>query len=201
MEFMKGINDNYYELAIVDPPYGIKRDIANNSNKGKNGFNEYHSTNWDCLKPNKEYFNELFRISRNQIIWGGNYFTEFLKNKMCWIVWDKKQDNFSFSDGELAYTSFNTKLRFFRCSRSYATSSEGGRIHPTQKPVALYKWLLTNYAKENDKILDTHGGSFSIAIACHDMKFDLDICELDKDYYKAGLKRLNDHKSQLQFDF
>jgi site-specific DNA-methyltransferase (adenine-specific) len=201
MEFMKGINDNYYELAIVDPPYGIKRDIANNSNKGKNGFNEYHSTNWDCLKPNKEYFNELFRISRNQIIWGGNYFTEFLKNKMCWIVWDKKQDNFSFSDGELAYTSFNTKLRFFRCSRSYATSSEGGRIHPTQKPVALYKWLLTNYAKENDKILDTHGGSFSIAIACHDMKFDLDICELDKDYYEAGLKRLNGHKSQLQFDF
>lgn len=117
---------------------------------------------------------------------------------MCWIVWDKKQDNFSFSDGELAYTSFNTKLKFFRCSRSYATSSEGGRIHPTQKPVKLYEWILINYAKEGDKILDTHLGSGSIAIACHNLGFDLTACELDKDYFNDAIKRLDNHRAQIR---
>ena len=196
MELMSRYPDNYFELAIVDPPYGIGIDKAMNANKGKQGFNEYHSTNWDNSKPDKNYFNELKRVSKNQIVWGGNYFTEFLEDKMCWIVWDKKQDNFSFSDGELAYTSFNTKLKFFRCSRSYATSSEGGRIHPTQKPIKLYEFLLMNYAKEGDKILDTHLGSGSIALACHNLKFELTACELDKEYYLAAWRRIEQHAAQ-----
>ena len=198
MQLMARYEDNHFDLAIVDPPYGIGADKANNSNKGNNGFNEYHKTDWDNSKPNQEYFDELKRVSKNQIIWGANYFTDFLENKMCWIVWDKKQDNFSFSDGELAYTSFNTKLKFFRCSRSYATSAEGGRIHPTQKPIKLYEWLLMNYAKEGDKILDTHLGSGSITIACHNLKYDLTACELDKEYYDAAMKRLSNHQLQTK---
>jgi len=196
MELMARYEDNHFDLAIVDPPYGIGADKANNSNNGNFGFNKYHSTDWDSSRPNLEYFNELKRVSRNQIIWGANYFTEFLENKMCWIVWDKKQDNFSFSDGELAYTSFDAKLKFFRCSRSFARNSEGGRIHPTQKPIALYKWLLSNYAKEGDLILDTHVGSASSLIACEQMGFDYVGCELDPEYYEKACERIKEETAQ-----
>jgi site-specific DNA-methyltransferase (adenine-specific) len=199
MEGMKQYPDNYFDLCIVDPPYGIGADKANNSNKGKFGYNEYHTTDWDNSKPTKEYFNELYRVSKNQIIWGANYFTEFLKNKMCWIVWDKKQDNFSFSDGELAYTSYDTKLKFFRCSRSFATSSEGGRIHPTQKPVKLYEWLLFNYSSPEHKILDTHLGSASHAIAWHYFQKGGEFVgfELDEEYFDKSIKRIEQETAQI----
>ena len=130
---------------------------------------------------------------------GGNYMTEFLPPKMCWLLWDKGQRDFSLADGELAWTSFNKALRIFTMPRGAALSDankSGGRLHPTQKPVKLYEWLLMNYAKENDKILDTHLGSGSIAIACHNLGYDLTGCELDKDYYEAAIKRIEQHKQQ-----
>ena len=211
MEYMKTIPDNHFDLAIVDPPYGIGADKAQNNaalsrikaegkSKAGRGWKLYHETDWDNEIPPDEYWDELFRVSKNQIVWGGNYFTEYLPPKMGWILWDKGQRNFSLADGELAWTSFDKALRIFEMSRGKALAKNnetGGRFHPTQKPVALYKWLLTNYAKQGDKILDTHFGSLSIGIACHDLEFDLTACELDKDYYEAGKKRLINHQKQL----
>jgi len=187
MEYMAGLPDNYYELSIVDPPYGIGRD---GGETGKN-WKLYEQKKWDNATPPKEYFSELFRTSKNQIIWGANYFTEMLPASMGWIFWDKGQ-NLTMSDGELAYSSFDRALRRKTINRCMI-GNYGGLLHPTQKPVALYKWLLKNYAKPGDKILDTHGGSMSIAIACYDLGFDLTLCELDKDYFEAGKKRFNDH--------
>jgi site-specific DNA-methyltransferase (adenine-specific) len=200
MLLMARYPDNYFDLAIVDPPYGIGADKAQNAGGEKYGYKKYKETDWDSSIPNIEYFNELKRISKNQIVWGGNYMTEFLKPSMGWVLWDKGQRDFSLADGELAWTSFNKALRIFTMPRGTAladANNNGGKIHPTQKPVKLYEWLLINYAKENDKILDTHLGSGSIAIACHNLKFDLTACELDKDYYDASLKRLYNHQSQL----
>jgi len=154
--------------------------------------------NWDNEIPKKEYFNELFRVSKNQIIWGGNYFIQHLKNTRCFIFWDKKNGDNFMSDGELAWTSFNSSVRRYQYNHIQEYNAGIERIHPTQKPVALYKWLLKNYANEGDKILDTHLGSGSIAIACHDLGFDLTACELDTDYYNAAMKRIEDHKKQLQ---
>ena len=209
MELMARYPNNYFDLAIVDPPYGI--DISQELFKrgqscAANRYKEHKNKDWDKSIPNKQYFNELFRISKNQIVWGGNYMTEFLPSKMGWIVWDKMQYNFSFAHGELAWSSFDSKLKIFR----YARGNESGfapkstdidkqfaNIHPTQKPIKLYEWLLMNYAKQGDKILDTHLGSGSIAIACYNLKFDLTACELDKDYFDASLKRLKQHQSQL----
>lgn len=197
MEYMATQPDNAFDLAIVDPPYGIGADKANNANKGKFGFNQYHDTDWDKAKPNKEYFDELFRVSKNQIVWGGNYFSEFLPPKMCWIVWDKKQDNFSFSDGELAWTSFNTKLKFFRWSRSATVAKEGDRIHPTQKAIQLYKFCLANYAEKGQRILDTHLGSGSSAIAAHYFGCDFVGMEIDKDYFEAAQARFDKETRQI----
>ncbi len=190
MEFMRNVPDKYYDLAIVDPPYGINADVkqnkaadarirSNGKSKAGRGWALYKTTEWDKSKPIKNYWEELFRISKNQIVFGGNYFTEFLPPSMGWIVWKA--------------------LRIFEMSRGKSlvnNKESGGRFHPTQKPVALYKWILTKYAKQGNKILDTHGGSMSISIACHDLGFDLDLCELDKDYYQAGVKRYNLHTSQ-----
>ena len=161
--------------------------------KNKTEKNYYKDNDWD-IAPKKEYFNELFRVSKNQIIWGGNYFVEHLKNFRCFIFWDKTIHGNSYSDGELAWTSFDKVARYYRKNIAQVTSE--GRVHPTQKPVTLYEWLLMNYAKEGDKILDTHLGSGSIALACHNLKFDLTACELDKEYYKAAMKRLEQHKNQ-----
>jgi site-specific DNA-methyltransferase (adenine-specific) len=200
MSLMARYPDNYFNLAIVDPPYGIGADKAQNAGGEKYGYKKYKETDWDSSIPNIEYFNELKRISKNQIVWGGNYMTEFLNPSMGWVLWDKGQRDFSLADGELAWTSFNKALRIFTMPRGTAladANNNGGKIHPTQKPVKLYEWLLMNYAKENDKILDTHLGSGSIAIACHNLKFDLTACELDKEYYEASLKRLHNHQSQL----
>jgi site-specific DNA-methyltransferase (adenine-specific) len=147
----------------------------------------------------KEYFDELFRVSKNQIIWGGNYMTEFLPPSMGWIIWDKGQRDFTLADGEMAWTSFNKAMRIFEFSRASCIKSNNTmteKFHPTAKPFELYKWILDKYAKEGDKILDTHLGSMSIAIACHDYGFELTGCELDPEYYAKGIERIKNHVSQ-----
>jgi site-specific DNA-methyltransferase (adenine-specific) len=188
MALMARYPDNYFELAIVDPPY--KEEV-----KGlKAGFNR-SDFNYKALStpPIEEYIKELFRVSNNQIMWGFNYYLELLPNTDCCIFWNKHQ-NGHFSEGELAWSSIG-KTRMF--DRAYQKDI-GNKIHPTQKPVALYKWILDKYAKQGDKILDTHLGSGSIAIACHDYGFDLTACELDPDYFNAAIKRLTDHQKQLK---
>ena len=193
MQLMARYEDNHFDLAIVDPPYGIGDRLVDGGGKRKARFdNNRSSVKWDEV-PTKEYFNELIRVSKNQIIWGSNYFN--LPPTRCNVIWDKMQI-FTGSDFELAWTSFNKASKAFRMSRIEAYSK--GKIHPTQKPIKLYEWLLTNYANESDKILDTHLGSGSIAIACHNLKYDLTACELDKEYYEASLKRLSQHTAQLR---
>ena len=201
MQFMRNIPDKYYDLAIVDPPYGIGEDGAKNHSRGKLAkAKKYNDKKWDREIPHYTYFDELRRVSIHQIIWGGNYF--YLGKTNCWIVWDKLNGDNDFADCELAWTSFNSAVRKFEYR--WAGMLQGNmknkeiRIHPTQKPVALYKWLLDKYAKQGDKILDTHGGSMSISIACHDYGFDLDLCELDKDYFESGKKRLENHMLQTK---
>ncbi len=184
--------DKYFDLAIVDPPYGIDINVSMGRRKGDKKSDYHKFAGNDRSIPEKQYFNELFRISKNQIIWGGNYMTEFLKPSPCWLLWDKGfSEDVTFAQFEMAWTSFNSSAKKFN-----RHSSQQYRIHPTQKPVALYKWLLDKYAKQGDKILDTHLGSGSIAIACHDYGFNLTACELDKDYYDAAIKRINNHISQ-----
>lgn len=194
MQLMARYPDKYFELAIIDPPYGINRD----GHRGDKKFNwkHYEFGNWDNEPPDILYFKELFRVSKNQIIWGANYFPQMLKPSGGWIYWDKGQ-KLTMSDGELAFSSFDKALRSITLNRCFI-GTNGGNIHPTQKPVALYKWLLSNYAKAGDKILDTHLGSGSIAIACADLGFDLTACELDTDYFNAAAKRLQTHLNQAQ---
>mgnify|MGYP003625028483 FL=1 len=192
MELMKRYPDNYFELAIVDPPYGINVNNSMGRRKGEKK-SPHKKVDWDNEIPSKEYFIELFRISKNQIIWGGNYFTDYLTPSKCWILFDKLfSEDLTFSQFELAWASFDSMTKKF----TY-TPARIKRIHPTQKPVKLYEWLLMRYAKEGDKILDTHLGSASIAIACHNLGFDLVGCELDKEYYEAACKRLKRHQQQL----
>lgn len=192
MDLLKQTPDKYYDLAIVDPPYGI----GAGKEKPHNGWKDYGIKHWDNQSPNKTYFKELSRVSQNQIIWGANHFiSKMPKDFSCFIIWDKGQRNFSLADGEMAWTSFKKAARIFNYSRARALQE--GKIHPTQKPVQLYKWLLQNYAKEGDTILDTHFGSLSIGIACHDMGFELTAIELDEDYYEAGKNRLINHQRQL----
>ena len=155
---------------------------------------------WNNDIPSPDYFNELQRISENQIIWGGNYYSNLLSNSRCWIVWDKDNGGSSFADAELAWTSFDKTISIYKFTWHGMIQGDmknkETRIHPTQKPVALYKWLLKNYAKEGDSILDTHGGSFSLRIACHDMGFDFTGYEIDKDYFDAAEKRFQNHIQQ-----
>jgi len=199
MELMAKYPDGYFDLAIVDPPYGI--DLANmnmgigNTPKASKAKNrKWKAKDWDNAIPSDEYFKELFRVSKNQIIWGGNYFNLGICNKF--IIWDKEiPEGLSFSDCEYAWTSFNGANKIFRYS-AYLNKSE--KFHPTQKPPQLYKWLLDKYAKPNDKILDTHLGSGSIAIACHDYGFELVGAELDEEYYKKGIERVKNHVNQLK---
>jgi len=205
MELMSRYEDNYFDLAIVDPPYMDSLNTANwgeraaKQNKFKNNKGKYFQSTFEDKKPNDKYFSELMRVSKNQIIWGGNYFT--LPISRGWVFWLKgKQDNF-FSDGELAWTSFDRVLKCFDFLWNGMLQGDMKnkeiKIHPTQKPVKLYEWLLMNYAKEGDKILDTHLGSGSIAIACHNLRYDLIACELDKEYYQTAMKRIEKHKQQL----
>ena len=184
MEFMAGLPDKAFDLAIVDPPYGIG--IASNPVRQQHDRKE-----WDAAIPSQEYFAELQRVSADQIVWGGNYFP--LPPTQCFLVWDKVQPfDFSLAMCEQAWTSFRQPAKILRLP----IAAERGKIHPTQKPVALYRWLLKNYAKPGQRILDTHGGSMSIAIACDIEGYDLTLCELDKDYFEAGKKRLEQHQAQ-----
>jgi site-specific DNA-methyltransferase (adenine-specific) len=197
MLLMARYPDNYFDLAIVDPPYGL--DLANmnmgigNTKKASKAKNrKWKPKDWDNEIPKDEYFLELFRVSKNQIIWGGNYFNLGVCNKF--IIWDKEiPEGLSFSDCEYAWTSFSGANKIFRYS-AYLNKNE--KFHPTQKPPQLYKWILDKYAKQGDKILDTHLGSGSIAIACHDYGFDLTACELDSEYYEKAVQRIKNHISQ-----
>jgi site-specific DNA-methyltransferase (adenine-specific) len=197
MDFMRDVPDNYYELAIVDPPYGINMGMGHKGSEKRGDKNKYKTfAGCDNSIPTKEYFDELFRVSKNQIIWGANYMTKFLEPKASWIIWDKKQpEDFSMAMAELAWSSFGSPMKIYQ---KRVVGADDVRVHPTQKPVALYKWLLDKYAKPNDKILDTHGGSMSIAIACHDYGFDLDLCELDKEYFDKGVQRVKNHVAQTK---
>jgi len=203
MDLLKRTPDKYYELSIVDPPYGICRDGQDETfTKNKKHKRKFHAKKeWDNSKPKKKYFNELKRVSKNQIIWGANYFVEFLtQGTMGWIFWYKGQEGLTMSDGEIAFTSFQKATRQIKINRGFIAKN-GGSIHPTQKPVKLYEWLLMNYAKEGDKILDTHRGSASLDIACHNLGFDLVTCELDTDYFNDGNKRLKQHQNQQVIKF
>lgn len=186
--------DKYFNLAICDPPYGIGRDGAARTTSKHGGRKMHIFKNWDTSRPCAEYFAELFRVSENQIIWGGNYFVEYLPPSMGWVFWDKGQ-RICNSDGELAYTSFNKALRAVEFNRVELLLE--GTIHPTQKPIKLYTWLLKNYAKQGDKILDTHLGSGSSRIAAYKAGFDFTGFELDKDYYEAQEKRFKTFTDQL----
>jgi site-specific DNA-methyltransferase (adenine-specific) len=198
LEAMKGMPDKAFELAIVDPPYSELCNLHEGSSSdmehgwGKNWASNKHFQ-WN-KRPPAEYFIELKRVSENQIIWGGNYFINDLQDTSCVILWDKGQRDFSLADAEMAWTSFKKPLRIFTYSR--AENNKTNRIHVNQKPVSLYKWLLKNYAKEGDKILDTHLGSGSIAIACYDLGFDLTGYEIDKEYFDAAQARLDKHMAQ-----
>jgi site-specific DNA-methyltransferase (adenine-specific) len=187
MEFMKDVPDQFYDLAIVDPPYGIDR---NGMNMGNSVFNQ-DNKKWDKETPSNEFFTELFRVSKNQIIWGGNYFE--LPTSQYFAIWDKGETMYGrdFAECEYAWVR-NGGTRIFKKG-----PNQPERIHPTQKPVKLYEWILMNYAKEDDKILDTHGGSQSSRIACYNLGYALDIIELDQEYFEAGNKRFEDHKKQL----
>ena len=191
MEYMKGLDDNAFELAIVDPPYGIDRfeKQCKSNNRVEKFFN---AGKWNSNKPDLDYFSELFRVSQNQIIWGYNHLSNLLPSTKAFIFWYKHQ-NGNFSEGELAWCSSGVG-RFF--DRPYQKDI-GGKIHPTQKPVKLYEWLLANYAKEGDKILDTHLGSGSSAIAAHYGGFDFVGCELDEDYFKAASERIDRETAQI----
>ena len=194
MQLMARYPDNYFDLAIVDPPYGLGNKLTQGGTWSKKW--QTKGADWDKL-PNKEYFDELFRVSKNWIIWGGNYFIEYLPNCRCFITWHKPYMDgmHSMSNVELALTSFDTNAKKVSINKDLGTEE---RIHVTQKPVALYKWILDKYAKEGDKILDTHGGSCSLAIACHDYGYELTCCELDVDYYNKAVERIKNHVSQLK---
>jgi site-specific DNA-methyltransferase (adenine-specific) len=215
MLLMARYPNNYFDLAIVDPPYGIGFDRENptmSAGVRKDGTKRkketwsnpkekgYTKKNWDKQTPTEEYWNQLMRVSKNQIIWGGNYFSDYLKPHGGWIVWDKGvAEGMSLSQAELAWNSCLNSIRIVKVLwAGYKKANNENRIHPTQKPVDLYKWILDKYAKQGDKIIDTHLGSGSIAIACHDYGFDLTACELDKEYFDLAIKRITEHQSQTK---
>lgn len=200
MELMARYPDNYFDLAIVDPPYGIGFSDYERGSSGikvKERYTKNGKKDWDKRIPTDEYFEQLFRVSKNQIIWGGNYFD--IPPTQCFIFWYKQNPVPNFADGELAWTSFKKPALCFDY-RYYGNlsgkTSAKSKTHPTQKPIELYKYCLDKLAKPNDKILDTHLGSGSIAIACHDYGFDLTACELDKEYFDKAIERIKNHTSQ-----
>lgn len=192
MKMMARYPDNYFDLAIVDPPYGV---LNKTKRGGDHKFNMDEYSKWD-IKPNREYFEELFRVSKNQIIWGGNYFGNlWTRNQYnrCFLIWDKLQPEAlnNFSMAEIAWTSLDKPAKIFRLS----VGKNRNKTHPTQKPVELYEWILRLFAKRGDKILDTHLGSGTLAIACHRAGLDLTACEIDKQYFKKALKKIKENTS------
>lgn len=202
MEGMRKFPDKYFDLAIVDPPYGIGADT------GTGGFGHAkarkYAGKWDSDIPAAEYFEELFRVSKTQIVWGGQYMTRFLAPAQKWLVWDKVgEGRFQnpYSKCELAWTSLKGTIDKFVCYQmGFISDDKDDRIHPTQKPVALYKWILSNYAKEGDKILDTHVGSASSLVACYDMGFEYWGFEIDETYYKLASDRLAEEMAQIRME-
>lgn len=204
---MRRMEDNQYDLAIVDPPYGVTKGMIKKQSIPKSS--KYRSVNDDLynevinwnIAPGDEYFIQLRRVSKNQIVWGGNYFPQLWKEPCRgFIFWDKRQVSRLHADGEMAWTSFDQNAKQYRfryCGNHYGTGQMGERIHPTQKPPELYYWLLENWSKPGQKILDTHLGSGSIAIACHDYGVSLDGYEINKKYYEKALERVKVHQSQL----
>lgn len=195
MQYMATVPDGFFELAIVDPNYGISVNHNMGRRKGDKASN-YKPADWDKKSPDKSFFDELFRISKDQIIWGANHFISKMPlDSSCWLLWDKGfSEDVTFAQFEMAWTSFNSTAKKY----DYNAAANINRIHPTQKPVQLYKWLLRNYAKEGDKIFDSHLGSQSSRIACWDGGFDFWGCELDPDYFKDGCKRFDNHIKQLK---
>ena len=198
IEFMRGLPDKAFDLAIVDPPYGIGEDGLKNHSRSKIAKSkEYTPKEWDLSSPEKEYFEQIKRVSKNQIIWGANHFIENISNanSSCWIVWDKENGETDFADCELAWASFKTSVRRFKFKWQGMLQGDMAnketRIHPTQKPVSLYRWLLRNYAKPGDTIFDSHMGSQSSRIACHMEGFNFTGCELDPEYFEQGNERYN----------
>ena len=208
MEYMEGLEDSAFDLAICDPPYGIGESGKNNKSRGKLGIAKDYKPFYgdDLLPPEEKYFRELARVSKNQIIWGANHFIDRIsKSSPCWIVWDKQNGATDFADCELAWTSFKTAVRIVKYRWQGMLQGDMGnkekRIHPTQKPVRLYDWLLQNYAKPEMRILDTHLGSGSSAIAAHYFDCDFVGCEIDKDYFEAAQKRIDEETRQIAFNF
>lgn len=208
MDYMRGLDDNSFDLAIVDPPYGLSgakmlgRDSSRSSGRGRANKSYHAPKTWDNARPEKAYFDELFRVSKNQIIFGGNYFGDYLPPSRGWIVWDKNNGTTCFSDGELAYTSFNRALRIFKFTWNGMMQGDmknkEKRIHPTQKPARLYEWILSQYSKPGDRILDTHLGSGSSAVAANKMGFEFVGMELDTEYFEAAVNRMNQELCILQ---
>tara|TARA_R100001443_G_scaffold116111_1_gene135644 strand:- start:439 stop:1035 length:597 start_codon:yes stop_codon:yes gene_type:complete len=196
MQALRQMSDNQYDLAIVDPPYGIQQ--ARGISFGKYARDIHTEKDWDNKIPSSEYFEQLQRVSVNQIIWGGNYFLDYLYNTRCMLVWNKKNGNNPLSDCELAWTSFTSSVRMFTYNHIQDYNAGIKRIHPTQKPIDLYEWILDKYAKPGDKILDTHLGSGSIAVACHNTGHSLDAYEIDAEYFAAAQARLNEHQRQMR---
>jgi len=196
MQLMARYPDNYFDLAIVDPPYGIGASMG----VGLHSRRKFQKAGkqWDSQTPTAEYWQELMRVSKNQIVCGANYFMEHLYSNKSFVCWIKNNPAPNFAEAEYLWTSFDINGKVYDSKKQiqHQIMWEGGSMHPTQKPVALYKWLLDKYAKEGDKILDTHLGSGSIAIACHDYKFDLTACELDKEYFDKAMQRINNHMAQ-----
>jgi site-specific DNA-methyltransferase (adenine-specific) len=195
---LKRFNDNHFDLAIVDPPYGLGMGTVSipsekNTNSQQKFYKDLKSKRWDDNTPNKEYFDELKRVSKNQIVWGGNYMAEHLGNTKCIIIWDKMTYIPTMSQFEFAFCSFNKHPKMVKVN-----STDIDRMHPTQKPIKLYDWLLHNYAKEGDLILDTHLGSGSSRIAAYKAGFNFVGFEIDQEYYEKQEKRFNDFKSQLR---
>lgn len=213
MDALREFPDNYFQLAIVDPVYGdvtkggyMTHNHGQRIGTGKANQRGYHASIWQQEKTPPEYFTELFRVSQNQVIWGGNYFSQGLPNSQGWIVWDKQHsEGITFADCELAWTSFDKATRIFRFMWNGMLQGDmqnrEKRINPCQKPIRLYEWILQNYAKPGDKILDTHVGSGSSLIACYNLNYDVWGYEIDETYYKLAKARLDEEMAQIRMEF
>lgn len=197
-DVLKELPDKSVDLLLTDPPYAIDivRQLVKKDPYQKHGYKSWELKEWDKERPTKKDFEEMIRVSKNQIIWGGNYFADLLPASQGWLVWNKGQRDFSLADGELAWTSYDKALRIFDYSRAQALRD--GKIHPTQKPVALFEWILNLRTKENDLILDCYSGSGTTAVACHNLRRNFICIEKDSDYYKSSVERLETIQAQMR---
>lgn len=203
MDILKQLPDNYFDLCLCDPPYGIGEAAGKNKSRGNKAIaKDYGNKDWDNSIPEKEIFNEILRVSKHQIIFGGNYFVEYLHNSPCWLVWDKNNGANDFADCELAWTNFKSAVRKYLWTWNgmlqHDMKNKDVRVHPTQKPLKLFEMILNDYSNENDLVLDCFSGSGTTAIACHNLKRRFICIEKDYDYWKASCKRLKEHQSQLR---